>query len=581
MNAAPGRRYLLPLALGLALGWATAARADGKDDIGYRRLAAELGAALPDGSAVAVIHTEARVFVDHDGDPATPDVAAWLPDPADPELAGKHFTDRSGATAGAHSGHATDVARRFYGRASAIAPGIDRIELWLADHWLDSGFLRPGPGPPAVAAGRVANHSWVGTTGSAALDSELLRRLDWQAERDQTIHCAGLTNGGANRPLLASAFHVLTVGRSDGGHGSGGSVALDADYTAGRTRPDLVVPQGSTSAATPVVCAAATLLVQAGHEHPGWSTDPVATHTTTRAGDIVYNAERLATVRAALQAGADRVVPANGDGSALLDYRRDPARRAANGLDSHFGAGQLDIANSWHILAAGEQNSAEDLPDGTIGWQGFDFDPHFGGAAGSNRRARYYFRTGPEPRSLYASLVWPLHIDGGTPAAFDGRATLYDLDLRLFDVTGGGETLVAEQASHGDNSEHLWVALQPQRSYRLQVDAGGALFDGAYALAWRMPRDADHDGLDDGRDNCAQRANPPQRDSDGDGYGNRCDADLDQSGAVGFADLALLRVRWAGADPDADLDGDGVVGAGDLDLLRQDFLRPPGPGAVP
>ncbi len=555
---------------------AAAARADLAADIGHARLAAELGGALPDGSGVPVTHTEARVYVDHDGDPSTPAVAAWLPDMADPEFAGKTLIDRTGATPGAYSGHATAVARLFYGNTSSIAPGITAVDAWLADDWLEAGCVSAGPGQPCADDGRVANHSWVGSFNDPAADSDLLRRVDWLAERDEVIHCAGLTNGGANRPLLASAFNVLTVGRSDGGHGSGGSVAVDADYTAGRPRPALVVPQGTTSAATPVACAAAALLVQAGHQHPGWSTDPVANHTTTRRGAIVYNAERAVVVRAALQAGAARVVPGNSDGTSLLDYRLDPARQAANGLDSRFGAGQLDVSASYHILAGGEQNSAEDQPDGQIAWQGFDYDPHFGGANGSNGRASYHFHTDAAPRQLYAALVWPLHIDGGTPAAFDGRATLHALTLRLYDVTGGGETLVAERDGAGDNSAHLWLPLAPGRDYRLQVDAAGPAFDGPYALAWRMPPDADHDGLDDDRDNCPRRANPPQRDSDGDGFGNRCDADLDQSGRVNFADLSLLRARWGGADPDADLDGDGVVGASDLDLLRQDFLQPPG-----
>jgi len=42
-------------------------------------------------------------------------------------------------------------------------------------------------------------------------------------------------------------------------------------------------------------------------------------------------------------------------------------------------------------------------------------------------------------------------------------------------------------------------------------------------------------------------ANPEQRDTDTDGYGNRCDADFDNSGFVNFADLAIFRQLFGAA----------------------------------
>lgn len=36
-------------------------------------------------------------------------------------------------------------------------------------------------------------------------------------------------------------------------------------------------------------------------------------------------------------------------------------------------------------------------------------------------------------------------------------------------------------------------------------------------------RDRDCDGVRNSKDNCPSKANPGQRDSDGDGYGNKCD----------------------------------------------------------
>jgi hypothetical protein len=92
--------------------------------------------------------------------------------------------------------------------------------------------------------------------------------------------------------------------------------------------------------------------------------------------------------------------------------------------------------------------------------------------------------------------------------------------------------------------------------------------------------DADHDGIDDTRDNCLGLANPDQRDANGDGYGSLCDADLNDDGRVNFADLAILRQRFGTSDAVADLDGNGYVNFGDLARLKLRFGRPPGPSSV-
>lgn len=96
----------------------------------------------------------------------------------------------------------------------------------------------------------------------------------------------------------------------------------------------------------------------------------------------------------------------------------------------------------------------------------------------------------------------------------------------------------------------------------------------------RVITDADHDQVDDGFDNCLGVANTSQRDSDGDGYGNICDADLDNNGRVNFADLAMFRSAFGTADPDYDLNGDARVNFADLAVLKSLFGKPPGPSAL-
>jgi hypothetical protein len=92
--------------------------------------------------------------------------------------------------------------------------------------------------------------------------------------------------------------------------------------------------------------------------------------------------------------------------------------------------------------------------------------------------------------------------------------------------------------------------------------------------------DADHDQIDDVSDNCLGAANSSQRDTDGDGYGNWCDADLNNDAKVNFADLSILRARFATSDADADLDGNGNVNFADLARFKALFGQPPGPSAT-
>lgn len=99
--------------------------------------------------------------------------------------------------------------------------------------------------------------------------------------------------------------------------------------------------------------------------------------------------------------------------------------------------------------------------------------------------------------------------------------------------------------------------------------------------------DADGDTVLDVVDNCTAVANAGQCDSDGDGYGNACDADLNDNGAVNAQDTTLYRQQLGQpsvgpAFNAADLNCNGVVNAQDSTLFRQLLGKPPGPsGLVP
>ncbi len=92
--------------------------------------------------------------------------------------------------------------------------------------------------------------------------------------------------------------------------------------------------------------------------------------------------------------------------------------------------------------------------------------------------------------------------------------------------------------------------------------------------------DSDNDGVLNSADNCILVANPNQRDTNGDGFGNYCDPDLDDSGLVDTLDFLAFRSAFGSADPDADFDGNGIVATSDFLILRNFFGQPPGPSGV-
>lgn len=97
--------------------------------------------------------------------------------------------------------------------------------------------------------------------------------------------------------------------------------------------------------------------------------------------------------------------------------------------------------------------------------------------------------------------------------------------------------------------------------------------------------DTDGDGHEDPWDNCSAVVNPAQRDIDGDGFGDRCDADFNNDGLVTTYDFgAYWFPAYATGVADgsgSDMDGDGRVTTADFALFFAQYeAGRPGPGAI-
>ena len=102
--------------------------------------------------------------------------------------------------------------------------------------------------------------------------------------------------------------------------------------------------------------------------------------------------------------------------------------------------------------------------------------------------------------------------------------------------------------------------------------------------------DRDGDGVPDSADNCIDLPNTDQRDTNGDGFGNLCDADVDGDGLIttswgavyplsqrGDLEWIALAARNGPYDPNYDFDGDGDVDEGDVSIAHVNLFLRPGP----
>lgn len=134
--------------------------------------------------------------------------------------------------------------------------------------------------------------------------------------------------------------------------------------------------------------------------------------------------------------------------------------------------------------------------------------------------------------------------------------------------------------SHWDTTANPNLLMEPSFTTTLEatveVDLSAALFAD---IGWNL-FDVDADLVPDINDNCTVVANGDQRDTDDDGFGNVCDADLNNDGIINVVDLGLLRSVFFTTDEDGDFNNDGTVNVIDLGILRAAFFGTPGPSGV-
>ncbi|HEY4952668.1 MAG TPA: S8 family serine peptidase [Verrucomicrobiae bacterium] len=354
------------------------------------------------------------------------------------------------------SSHADGVAGNFYGVPAGVATNVVHVDNYDANYFYTSIIEASNP---ANINDAVVNQSFVFGPLSANQQQQVDQVYDNYAARYNTLFVSGAGNGGMVM-AAATSYNGIGVGVSDG------SSSIGPTLDNGRAKPDIIAPGGATSFSTPYVSGAASILMQAGLRGDGGS-------DTNSAADI-------RTLKALLLNGAIKPV----------DWTND----APSPLDPRYGAGVLNVFNSYEQLAGGEHgyiisasiptNSPHPVTGdaGTVSrLSGWDFNTNSSSATNDGVNHYYFDVTNNLSNATFtatATLVWNRH---------KNKTDINNLDLFLYDVISSN--LVAGSTSLVDNVEHIFVPGLPQGRYDLQVfKSGGAIVsrDETYALAFEF-----------------------------------------------------------------------------------------------
>lgn len=430
----------------LSLVWSSQAFGQAyKATIGYDKLKSEVGAGLANGAGVVVALAEANT--------GAVGTNTYFLNTADSQFSGKSFTDISNLTPRNISGHATSVGQLFFGNTSSIAGGVTNVQVYDAENFVfaQQQLGNAGVNPNSTLGFSVLNHSYIGNGLPAADAAESNARLDYTIARDHFTSVVALGNGGVLPQIYGQSYNSIVVGLSSGGHSQG---ATDVGVV-GRVKPDIVSPLGTTSEATPLVSSTAALLHQAASDFG------------------TPNARNSEAMKAIIMAGATK------------DSIPTWSNTSTRPLDSVYGAGQLNVYNSYRILEAGETNGVLSIPITSTavnsGLQGWDFGTSI--TPGSPLYWNFNIAEGSTISEASILLTWNAQFKDSL-GNFTSSLSLANMDLRLFQSNNGVlGSEVGASLSTIDNVEHIYLKNLSSGGYTIQVSSN---LDATFGLAWNI-----------------------------------------------------------------------------------------------
>ena len=353
---------------------------------------------------------------------------------------------------GIKSDHADDVGNAFYGSANGVATNVAHIDNYDAWFFITNYVYNLAPMPIASIVNQSFTYGALSVSDQQAVDSV----FDDYSISNKTLFVSAACNSNISLTVCApgTSYNCLSVAAFAVAANSSSGPTIDN----GRCKPDLTAPASATSFSTPQVSGAVALLMQAALRGDG--------------GNDTNSAFDMRTMKALLLNGA--VKPA------------DWTNANSSPLDARYGAGVLNLFNSYEQLAGGKQNfcASNSVASGTAHppvagtnfvavTSGWDFESLASDA--TNDVVKHYFFNVSNGMAT-VTLVWNRQF---------GQTNINNLDLFLYDCANSN--LVACSTSLVDNVEHIFVPKLAAGRYDLQVWKAGGSFVSAsesYALAW-------------------------------------------------------------------------------------------------
>ncbi len=362
---------------------------------------------------------------------------------------------------GTESGHADGVGANFYGMTGAgVATNVAHVDNFDANYFINVYVVSN----LAVLTDAVVNQSFTfgNVTNNIQTNGVYPIPVSDQQGIDSVYDDYAAYFGTVFVSAVNNQYSVSPPGtayNSIGVAAYGGSSSIGPTLDNGRCKPDLTAPAGVTSFSTPQVAGAAAVLLQAALRGDG--------------GSDTNSASDMRVIKALLLNGA--VKPAGWTNS------------NSSPLDARYGAGVLNVFNSYEQLAGGEQAfcattlispgaahppvAVTNTISATSGW-----DAEFISSSATNDVVNHYFFNISNGIAT-ATLVWNRQ---------PGKTNINDLNLFLFNAANSN--LIACSTSRVDNVEHIFAPQLAAGRYDLQVmkNGGSNVVSDAevYALAW-------------------------------------------------------------------------------------------------
>ena len=368
---------------------------------------------------------------------------------------------------GGESTHAHNVAENFYGPLYGLSTNVAHVDNYDASYFFPS-IIEAGS-PPNIND-VVANQSFVFANADnsqypVSSQQSINSYYDNYSAQYRTLFVSGAGNGGPTNQAYvyppATCYNGLGVAAYEG------SSCIGPTLDNGRCKPDITAPAGATSYSTPQVAGVAAALMQAGMRGDG--------------GGDTNSATDIRAVKALLLNGAVKPLGwTNG---------------VTHPLDARYGAGVLNILNSYEQLAGGKHgyNFSTNIPTGTAHppvlmtntvavLNGWDFNTNT--SSSSKDGVNHYFfnlsnGVSGAKFSATATLVWNRH---------QSQSSINNLALYLYNAANSN--LIMSSASLVDNVQHIYETNLVPGRYDLQVWKAATSVSGLasepYALAWQF-----------------------------------------------------------------------------------------------